>query len=46
MPPMKRVTITLSSEATLAILAYMKEVKRLSPERAIEVALKLFFEKQ
>lgn len=46
MPPMKRVTVTVSSETSLTILRYLKEVKHLSPEKAIDAALKLLFDER
>ncbi len=44
MPPLRKITITVKSETTLAILHYLKEVKRLRSERAIELALKKYFD--
>lgn len=44
MPPLKKITVVVKSEASLAILHYLKEVKRLAAERAIELALKKYFD--
>lgn len=46
MPPLKTVTLTVRSETSLAILRYLKEVKRLSPEKAIDAALKMLFDER
>ena len=44
MPPIKPITVTVKTEATIAILAYLREVKKISSERAIDLALKKYFD--
>jgi hypothetical protein len=43
MPPTKKITVTITNE-TAAILAYLKETKHLKEDRAVELALKKYFD--
>ncbi len=44
MPPLKKTTVTVANETALAILAFLKETKHLNPDRAVELALKKYFD--
>lgn len=44
MPPIKPITVTVKTEATIAILAYLKQVRKLASDRAIDLALRKYFD--
>lgn len=44
MPPLKKITVNIANETSLAILHFLKEMKHLNADRAIDLALKKYFD--